>query len=115
MRIGELARRTGVSVRMLRYYEEEQLLRPTRQASGYREYSETEVNVVKRIRCLSEAGLTLATIRVVLPCTNDRELRFQPCKEVRPALEREMRKISGKIRALEDSQEILRNYLAELA
>lgn len=40
MRIGELARRTGVSERMLRYYEQEGLLRPARTTSGYRDYGE---------------------------------------------------------------------------
>lgn len=40
MRIGELARRTGVSVRALRYYEEQGLLVPARAANGYREYTE---------------------------------------------------------------------------
>jgi hypothetical protein len=39
MRIGELSRRTGVPTRMLRYYEEQDLLRPEQAANNYRCYS----------------------------------------------------------------------------
>lgn len=114
MRIGQLSRRTGVSMRMLRYYEQQDVLSPDRRDSGYRDYGENDVRLVERIRTLSEAGLTLATIRIVLPCTNEQGQRFQPCKAVRPALEREMQRISAKISALENSRQILKDYLAEL-
>jgi len=40
MRIGELATRTGVPTRMLRYYEEQGLITPRRLANGYREYDD---------------------------------------------------------------------------
>ena len=43
MRIGELSRRTGVPERLLRYYEEQDLLHPQRLPSGYREYTEEDV------------------------------------------------------------------------
>lgn len=114
MKIGDLSRRTGVSVRMLRYYEAEQLLRPARRTSGYRDYGEDDVRLVERIKTLSEAGLTLSTARIVLPCMDEQGQRFQPCKEVRPSLEREMRRISEKIAALEDSRRILTDYLAKM-
>lgn len=50
MRIGALERATGVNRRLLRYYEEQGLLRPTRLANGYREYSESDVTSVRHIR-----------------------------------------------------------------
>ncbi|KAF1053721.1 MAG: HTH-type transcriptional regulator HmrR [Stenotrophomonas maltophilia] len=115
MRIGELARRTGISVRMLRYYEQEGLLRPARETSGYRQYADDDVRLVERIRLLGEAGLTLASIRIVLPCTDADGLRFQPCAAVRPALQREMQRISEKIDALQSSRRMLQDYLADTA
>lgn len=41
MRIKQLSERTGVSSRLLRYYEEQGLLRPRREENGYRDYEES--------------------------------------------------------------------------
>lgn len=61
MLIGELSERTGVSTRMLRYYEKEGLLVPRRAANGYRVYTEEDVEVVAGLRCLHDLGLDLRT------------------------------------------------------
>ncbi|MEJ3658283.1 MerR family transcriptional regulator [Actinomycetes bacterium KLBMP 9759] len=68
MKIGELSRRTGVSQRALRYYEQQGMLAPHRRESGYREYTEDAVGAVRRIRTLLAAGLPTRTIAEVLPC-----------------------------------------------
>src|SRR5258708_4374886 len=57
MRIGELARRTGVSERSLRYYETQGLLRAERTPGGHREYGDWAVDRVIRIQALYAAGL----------------------------------------------------------
>lgn len=67
MRIGELSRRTGVPARLLRYYEEQDLLHPERSANGYRTYDESAVRDVQQIRGLLDSGLTTEMIRAVLP------------------------------------------------
>ncbi|WP_440099562.1 MerR family transcriptional regulator [Streptosporangium sp. H16] len=69
MRIGELASRTGVSVRSLRYYEEQGLLASVRSASGQRHYTDDEVERVAFIQRLYTAGLSSRTIVELLPCT----------------------------------------------
>ncbi|MFB6888074.1 MerR family transcriptional regulator [Kitasatospora sp. NPDC056327] len=68
MRIGELAARTGVSVRLLRYYEEQGLLETRRPEGGHRRYDEDAPAVVRNIRALLGAGLSTGAIRDVLPC-----------------------------------------------
>ncbi|HWO69114.1 MAG TPA: MerR family transcriptional regulator [Umezawaea sp.] len=68
MRIGELAARTGVSIRSLRYYEEQGLLKSTRADSGQRHYTDEEVERVAFIQRLYAAGLSSRTIAEVLPC-----------------------------------------------
>ncbi|MFE5842372.1 MerR family transcriptional regulator [Streptomyces niveus] len=71
MRIGELARRTGVTTRALRYYEEQSLLSAERSASGQRHYAETAVDRIHLIRQLYAAGLSSKTIAELTPCVID--------------------------------------------
>ncbi|MEU8181709.1 MerR family transcriptional regulator [Micromonospora sp. NPDC049044] len=70
MRIGDLATRTRVSVRALRYYEEQGLLASTRSESGQRLYGATAVNRVRLIQQLYSAGLSSKTIAELLPCVD---------------------------------------------
>ena len=73
MRIGELAERTGVSVRALRYYEEQHLLRADRTPSGQRTYAEAAVERVRLIQQLYAAGLSSKLILGLLPCVETGE------------------------------------------
>lgn len=68
MRIAELSRRTSVPPRLLRYYEEQELLKPSRAQNGYRDYDEVLVGRVQQIRELLESGLSTKLIKDVLPC-----------------------------------------------
>lgn len=67
MTIGELARRTALPVKTIRFYSDEGLLPPSdRTESGYRLYGEKELARLELIRTLRDAGVDLATIRSVL-------------------------------------------------
>lgn len=68
MRIGEVAQRAGVSVRALRYYEEQGLLTSERTPSGQRRYPETAVERVRFIQNLYAAGLGSRAVLRILPC-----------------------------------------------
>ena len=68
MRIGELAARADVSVRSLRYYEEQGLLTSSRSASGQRHYTEEDVERVHFLQRMYAAGLSSRAIAEVLPC-----------------------------------------------
>src|ERR1041384_618552 len=70
MRIGELATRTGVSVRALRYYEEQELLGAVRSSGGQRQYPDHAVERVDLIQLLYAAGLSSRTVRSLLPCVD---------------------------------------------
>jgi DNA-binding transcriptional MerR regulator len=71
VRIGELAARTGVSVRSLRYYEAQGMLASERTPGGLRMFSEAAVDRVIRIQELYAAGLSSKKIARLLPCMRD--------------------------------------------
>ncbi len=71
MRIGELAGRTGVSERSLRYYEQQGLLVAGRTGGGHRDYPERAVDRVILIQQLYAAGLHSKKIAGLLPCMRD--------------------------------------------
>ncbi len=67
MRIGEIAKRCGIGIETIRYYEREGLLlEPERRPSGYRQYDESTVERLEYIRRAKELGFTLAEIRELL-------------------------------------------------
>ncbi|MFV2178249.1 MerR family transcriptional regulator [Actinomadura sp. LOL_016] len=113
MRIGEMVRRTGVSERLLRYYEEQGLLAPARLPSGYRDYEEADVATVRSIRTLLAAGLSTSTITRVLPCVRDDGPRLVPtCTELMAELRRERERIARTIEDLQTSREMLDTVIA---
>lgn len=111
MQIGELSRLSGVSVRMLRYYEREGLLHPARRASGYRAYGDEDILAVKRIRVLNSAGLPLRTIRKLLPCARRGTRRFAPCAELQSSLRERLAELDIRMSELEDGRRMLTSLL----
>ena len=69
MRISELSRRTGASVRSLRYYDQKQLLCARRLENGYRDLDEEAVERVRTIQMYLGLGLTTEQIEEILNCT----------------------------------------------
>lgn len=111
MKIGELASRTGVSVRMLRYYEEEGLLTPARTSSGYRDYGCDEINVVESIKMLGASGMTLPIIRQFLPCAIDKRGEFEPCEELKDILLGQIADVDRKTHELGKARNLLSKLL----
>ncbi|MFF4951377.1 HEAT repeat domain-containing protein [Streptomyces chattanoogensis] len=67
MLIGDVARRSGVSARMLRHYDSLGLVRPTgRTDAGYREYSSDDIRRIFHIESLRSLGLSLRDVRRAL-------------------------------------------------
>ncbi|MFG2619826.1 MerR family transcriptional regulator [Streptomyces sp. NPDC048507] len=109
MRIGELARRTGVGARSLRYYEEQGLLASDRTPGGHRDFPERAVDRVIRIQELYAAGLHSARIARILPCMRDEDggpsVRATPALVAELSEERE--RIDRMIGELVRSREVL--------
>ena len=72
MTIGAVAKRAGIGIDTIRYYERERLLPPPRRrASGYREYDAPAVDRLRFIRHAKQLGFTLDEIRELLALSSD--------------------------------------------
>jgi DNA-binding transcriptional MerR regulator len=96
LQIGEVAERTGVTQRTLRFYEEKGLLRPpSRMEGGFRLYSEDDVKRVQRIRKMQELlGISLAEIKEMVEAEGilrDLRAQFNPAAEL-PEKRRQLEK-----------------------
>jgi DNA-binding transcriptional MerR regulator len=103
VRIGELAARAGVSVRALRYYEENDLLTAERSPSGQRHYGARAVDRVRWIQMLYAAGLSSKTIVKLLPCFENDEVH----DGVLDLLRTERGRIDQQVRDLVDTRDRL--------
>ena len=96
---GELAKRGGVNLESIRFYEREKLLpKPPRTASGYRVFNEDAVRRVQFIKRAQELGFSLREIKELLA------LRIEPgtsCADMRQKAEAKLTDIDQKIRDLQ--------------
>jgi DNA-binding transcriptional MerR regulator len=113
MRIGELAARTGVSRRLLRYYEEQGLLTPGRAGNGYRDYGEAHVDVVQQIAGLLDAGLPTRIIAQLLPCLDQPQTIYVPfvTREMIDTLRHEQARLSERIDFLTRNRDAIADYV----
>jgi DNA-binding transcriptional MerR regulator len=110
--IGELAQRTGVSQRSLRYYEQQGLLSAERDVHGYRRYPTDSVRTVARIRALLAAGLSTEVIRDVLPCVVGGDpIEMNLCPDLVRTIRRELAQMDARIGELQCSRSTLAGYL----
>lgn len=112
MRIGEVAAQSGASVRSLRYYEEQGLLRPQRTTSDQRVYGPDAVERVRLLRRLYNAGLTSTTIATLLPCVDTPS--DEVTRETIEVMRREHDRISAQITELISTRNDL-SYLIDAA
>lgn len=105
MRIGELADRSGVTTKTIRFWESQGLLaEPSRTPSGYRDYSPQVVDRLSFIRHAQTAGLTLAEIRQVLAISDDGQ---PPCGHVTDLIRQRRAEVDHRIRELTETRQLL--------
>lgn len=104
MQIGKLAAMTGVSIRMLRYYESAGLLHPVRTEIGYRRFTPEDVDIVRRILILNGAGFTLPVVRRLLNCIHS---GTEPCEELKIKVREQLAQIDRQFEALSESRKLL--------
>lgn len=111
MQIGELAKRTGVTVQTIRFYERSRLLpKPQRKNSGYRVYSETDLKRLRFVLQAKSLGFSLDEIREILRM---RERRHCPCSEVVGIAERHLRDVEHQLQQLSTFRDGLRRAIRQ--
>jgi Cu(I)-responsive transcriptional regulator len=109
MRIGTAAAQAGVNVQTLRYYERRGLLpRAPRRRSGYREFPDDAVRVVRFVKRAQDLGFTLDEIEELLRLRNDRR---RDRARVRAVAGKRVRDIDRKIAELQAMKRALTHLL----
>jgi DNA-binding transcriptional MerR regulator len=119
MQIGDLSARTGASVRMLRYYEQQGLLEPARTESGYRIYAESDILRVGHIRCMLASALPTDVIRQALRFLLDERPPIPERPEDRASLadvlRQELAALTERIEILERSRTSLARFVDDVS
>ena len=111
--IGHLARKAGINLETVRYYEREDLLpKPPRSASGYRLFPAEAARRLRFIRRAQELGFSLREIRDLLSL---RVLPSTRSAEIRTRAEAKIADIEAKIRTLESMKKTLRKLTKSCA
>jgi DNA-binding transcriptional MerR regulator len=115
LQIGEVAERTGVTQRTLRFYEEKGLLKPaTRMERGFRLYSEADIQRVEQIKRLQQLlGFTLAEIKEMVEAE---EVKMQLRAQYRPeaALSQKKAQVLRAIEVTERQYDLIRQKVGAL-
>jgi Hg(II)-responsive transcriptional regulator len=113
LKTGEVAARAGVNVQTLRYYERRGLLKePERRASGYREYPQGAVQLIRFIKRAQDLGFSLSEIEDLLRLRTDQD---SACAEGRRAAEAKIDDIEQRIRHLRALKRALSVLVASCA
>ncbi|MVT25257.1 MerR family transcriptional regulator [Nesterenkonia alkaliphila] len=110
MSIGELAHRTGVSPRSIRYYEQQGLLVSERTGSGHRRFLPEVVERVILIQHMFAAGLSSQDIYPILPCMIDESQRTRFLMD---ELRRHRDRLVDEVRKQQETINILNGVIEE--
>ena len=107
MNIGQASKASGVTTKMIRYYEEIGLLRPSaRTDANYREYDEREINELRFIRRARSLGFSMPEITQLLSLWRD---RGRPSREVKAIADRHLADLDARIAEMQAMADTLRH------
>ena len=108
LQIGEVAKRAGVSIDTLRYYEKMKLLpKPTRSSGGFRLFAPEHIEQVRFIKQAQELGFTLKEIKGLLASGGAEE-----CRRVRHLLKRKLSELDERLKTMRDFRRVLTRHLS---
>ena len=105
MNIGQAARASGITAKMIRHYESVGLLPPAmRSDKGYRQYGEREVHVLRFIRRARDLGFSIKDISGLLSLWHERQ---RPSRQVKALAQAHMQQLQRKIDELQSMRQTL--------
>ncbi len=113
-RIGELAERAGVTTRTIRYYESLGLLQPAERDGGFRYYTDDALRRLHKIDALKKLGLSLEEIGTAIDLYFEDPTGVTAKRRVLSILEGHLRETEGKISALEQFRDELKENIERL-
>jgi MerR family copper efflux transcriptional regulator len=115
MRIGELARRAGVTTRTVRYYEGLGLLVSRREGGGHRQYDDDALTRMAKIDWLKRMGLTLDEIAEIIPLYFGEQTSMRGRKKMIAMLERRLAQTEERVEGLVAHRDELRGAIERLS
>jgi DNA-binding transcriptional MerR regulator len=111
LKIGEVAKKSGVGIETLRFYEKQGLLgQPRRTSSGYRLYRPEVLDRLAFIKQAQVLGFTLAEIGRII---SEKESGQSPCAKVREIVRARLKEIDERMREMQQYRDELAAALAE--
>ena len=107
MNIGQASKATGVSTKMIRYYESVGLIRPAdRTDSNYRDFGDRDINELRFIRRARNLGFSVGEIGQLLALWRD---RGRPSREVKAVAEKHVADLDARIAEMQSMADTLRH------
>jgi DNA-binding transcriptional MerR regulator len=114
MRVGEVARESGVSVRSIRYYESAGLLLAARGANGYRTFDAAAVERARLIRDLLRSGFTVEEVSSLSACLQAGPGDTPCCARTVAMYREKLARIDEQMRVLRELRGRIRGRIAAL-
>jgi len=111
-RIGDVAKAAGVGVETVRFYERQGLVdRPLKPERGWREYDETALLQLGRVRLAQKMGLTLGDVKTLKARAKGPQKEF--CTHVRETVNARLATIEKELATLEAKRVLLKRWLTQ--
>ncbi|MGV6802754.1 MAG: Cu(I)-responsive transcriptional regulator [Ruegeria sp.] len=112
MNIGDVAKRSGLPAKTIRYYEDIGFIRPKRTQNGYRQFDDTELHKLAFIGRARSLGFTIENCRTLLALYDD---KHRASADVKRVAKQNLEEIDAKICGLKAMRATLSHLIKECA
>ncbi|WP_309260383.1 MerR family transcriptional regulator [Bacillus cereus] len=114
MKISELSKKTGASVRSIRHYEKKNLITAVRLENDYREFDESAIKRIRIIQLYLGFGLTTEQIEEILKCEDSGPEDYEFCEEMLETYQEKLDQINRQISALDVVKQRLEKQIIQM-